>query len=47
MQKVWIEILNPTESDKGEYTLEMFDGKETHKRFFELSTEGKKKRSSG
>ncbi|XP_015230877.1 PREDICTED: myomesin-3-like [Cyprinodon variegatus] len=39
MQKVWIEILNPTESDKGEYTLEMFDGKETHKRFFELSTE--------
>uniref|UniRef100_A0A3B3XT03 Myomesin 3 n=1 Tax=Poecilia mexicana TaxID=48701 RepID=A0A3B3XT03_9TELE len=39
MQKVWIEILNPTENDKGEYILEMFDGKETHKRLYELSTE--------
>uniref|UniRef100_A0A3Q1GUW9 Myomesin 3 n=1 Tax=Acanthochromis polyacanthus TaxID=80966 RepID=A0A3Q1GUW9_9TELE len=37
MQDVWIEILNPTESDKGKYTLEMFDGKETHKRFLDLS----------
>ncbi|XP_005736130.1 myomesin-3 [Pundamilia nyererei] len=37
MQKVWIEIFNPTESDKGKYTLEMFDGKETHKRFLDLS----------
>ncbi|KAM9310400.1 myomesin-3 [Pholidichthys leucotaenia] len=39
MQKVWIEILNPTESDKGKYTLEMFDGRETHKRFLDLSGE--------
>ncbi|KAK3515070.1 hypothetical protein QTP70_006035 [Hemibagrus guttatus] len=37
MQKVWIEILNPTENDKGKYTLEMFDGQETHKRFLDLS----------
>lgn len=37
MQKVWIEISNPTENDKGKYTLEMFDGKETHKRFLDLS----------
>uniref|UniRef100_A0A3Q4GV39 Myomesin 3 n=1 Tax=Neolamprologus brichardi TaxID=32507 RepID=A0A3Q4GV39_NEOBR len=37
MQKVWIEIFNPTENDKGKYTLEMFDGKETHKRFLDLS----------
>ncbi|KAI3361242.1 hypothetical protein L3Q82_013438, partial [Scortum barcoo] len=37
MQKVWIEILNPTENDKGKYTLEMFDGKETHKRQLDLS----------
>ncbi|MBN3297714.1 MYOM3 protein, partial [Amia calva] len=36
-QKVWIEILNPTESDKGKYTLEMFDGRETHKRTLDLS----------
>ncbi|KAM7421303.1 hypothetical protein PAMA_015448 [Pampus argenteus] len=37
MQKVWIEIFNPTENDKGKYTLEMFDGKETHKRTLDLS----------
>ncbi|CAG6014633.1 unnamed protein product [Menidia menidia] len=39
IQRVWIEIFNPTENDKGKYTLEMFDGKETHKRFLELSQE--------
>ncbi|XP_070691358.1 myomesin-3 [Pempheris klunzingeri] len=37
MQMVWIEICNPTENDKGKYTLEMFDGKETYKRYFDLS----------
>ncbi|KAM8735526.1 myomesin-3 [Acanthopagrus schlegelii] len=37
MQKVWIEICNPTENDKGKYTLEMFDGNETHKRYLDLS----------
>ncbi|KAL7394101.1 hypothetical protein ABVT39_020649 [Epinephelus coioides] len=36
-QEVWIIISNPTENDKGKYTLEMFDGKETHKRFLDLS----------
>ncbi|XP_037641548.1 myomesin-3 [Sebastes umbrosus] len=37
MQQVWIDICNPTENDKGKYTLEMFDGKETHKRYLDLS----------
>ncbi|XP_061573268.1 myomesin-3 isoform X2 [Cololabis saira] len=37
LQAVWIEILNPTENDKGKYFLEMFDGQETHKRFLDLS----------
>nr|XP_020445778.1 myomesin-3-like [Monopterus albus] len=37
MQRVWIEIFNPTENDKGKYTLEMYDGKETHKRYLDLS----------
>ncbi|KAG7216849.1 hypothetical protein INR49_001503 [Caranx melampygus] len=37
MQKVWIEIFNPTENDRGKYTLEMFDGKETHKRYLDFS----------
>ncbi|XP_076016919.1 myomesin-3 [Genypterus blacodes] len=40
MQRVWAEILNPTDSDKGKYTLEMFDGKETHKRYLDLSGQG-------
>ncbi|KAM6910751.1 myomesin-3 [Xenentodon cancila] len=37
MQAVWIEILNPTGDDQGKYILEMFDGKETHKRLLDLS----------
>ncbi|KAJ8373437.1 hypothetical protein SKAU_G00040170 [Synaphobranchus kaupii] len=37
MQKVWVEILGPTDNDKGKYTLEMFDGQETHKRTMDLS----------
>uniref|UniRef100_A0A3Q1HUN7 Myomesin 3 n=1 Tax=Anabas testudineus TaxID=64144 RepID=A0A3Q1HUN7_ANATE len=37
MQKVWIEIFNPTENDKGKYMLEMFEGTETHKRCLDLS----------
>lgn len=40
MQKLWIEIFNPTENDKGKYTLEMFDGQETHKRSLDLSGQG-------
>ncbi len=40
MQKVWIEIFSPTENDKGKYTLEMFDGQETHKRSLDLSGQG-------
>ncbi|KAM6994920.1 myomesin-3 isoform 1-T1 [Tautogolabrus adspersus] len=39
MDKVWIEICNPTENDKGKYTLEMFDGEETHKRYLDLSAQ--------
>lgn len=40
MQKVWIEIFSPTENDKGKYTLEMFDGQETHSRSLDLSGQG-------
>ncbi|XP_029958269.1 myomesin-3 isoform X1 [Salarias fasciatus] len=36
-QQVWIDISDPTENDKGKYTLEMFDGGEKHKRFLDLS----------
>uniref|UniRef100_A0A4W3J4X9 M-protein, striated muscle-like n=1 Tax=Callorhinchus milii TaxID=7868 RepID=A0A4W3J4X9_CALMI len=38
---VWVQILNPIESDRGKYTLEMFDGKQTHKRTLNLSEKGR------
>nr|XP_023668868.1 myomesin-3 [Paramormyrops kingsleyae] len=37
MRKLWVEILGPTESDKGKYSLQMFDGAETHTRTLDLS----------
>ncbi|XP_072356603.1 myomesin-3-like [Scyliorhinus torazame] len=36
-QQVWLQISNPTEADKGKYTLEMFDGRQTHKRALALT----------
>ncbi|OCT56428.1 myomesin-3 [Xenopus laevis] len=35
--QVWLHIASPTESDKGQYTLELFDGKDIHKRTLDLS----------
>ncbi|XP_078537379.1 myomesin-3 [Lissotriton helveticus] len=37
MNQVWMLILNPTDADKGKYTLEIFDGKDIHKRTLDLS----------
>nr|XP_061814698.1 myomesin-3-like [Nerophis lumbriciformis] len=37
MQTVWMDIFNPTENDKGKYSLDMFDGQETHTRHLDLS----------
>ncbi|XP_063055289.1 myomesin-3 [Engraulis encrasicolus] len=37
MLKLWIEIKNPTEADKGKYTLEMHDGIDKHTRQMDLS----------
>ncbi|KAM5180688.1 myomesin-3 [Mantella aurantiaca] len=37
MEQVWLHITNPTESDRGLYTLDLFDGKDIHKRTFDLS----------
>ncbi|GCC34673.1 myomesin-3 isoform X1 [Chiloscyllium punctatum] len=36
-EHIWLQIFNPTEADKGKYTLDLFDGKETHKRILNLS----------
>ncbi|XP_074832537.1 myomesin-3 isoform X2 [Carettochelys insculpta] len=37
MDQIWLHILNPTDSDKGKYTLEIYDGKESHKLSTDLS----------
>ncbi|XP_010223082.1 PREDICTED: myomesin-3 [Tinamus guttatus] len=35
--QIWLHILNPTEADKGKYTLELFDGKDSRKLTTDLS----------
>ncbi|KAJ7400056.1 hypothetical protein BTVI_108717 [Pitangus sulphuratus] len=37
MNRIWLHILNPTEADKGKYTLELFDGNSSHKLSTDLS----------
>ncbi|XP_053310773.1 myomesin-3 [Spea bombifrons] len=37
MNQVWLHIINPTDADKGLYVLELFDGKDIHKRTLDLS----------
>uniref|UniRef100_A0A8C0GBV8 Myomesin 3 n=1 Tax=Chelonoidis abingdonii TaxID=106734 RepID=A0A8C0GBV8_CHEAB len=40
MDQIWLHILNPTDSDKGKYTLEIFDGKDSHRLSTDLSGKG-------
>ncbi|XP_048183337.1 myomesin-3 [Corvus hawaiiensis] len=37
MNQIWLHILDPTEADKGKYTLELFDGNSSHKLSTDLS----------
>ncbi|XP_014804109.1 PREDICTED: myomesin-3 [Calidris pugnax] len=37
MNQIWLHILNPTDTDKGKYTLELFDGNKSHKLSTDLS----------
>uniref|UniRef100_A0A8D0C4R5 Myomesin 3 n=1 Tax=Salvator merianae TaxID=96440 RepID=A0A8D0C4R5_SALMN len=37
LDQIWLHILDPKESDKGKYTLELFDGKEARKLSIDLS----------
>uniref|UniRef100_A0A8C5S4P2 Myomesin 3 n=1 Tax=Laticauda laticaudata TaxID=8630 RepID=A0A8C5S4P2_LATLA len=41
MDQIWLQILDPKESDRGKYTLELTDGKEMHKLTTDLSGKGK------
>lgn len=38
--QLWLKINEPTEKDKGKYTMDIFDGKDSVKRIFELSGKG-------
>uniref|UniRef100_A0A8C6UGI2 Myomesin 1a (skelemin) n=1 Tax=Neogobius melanostomus TaxID=47308 RepID=A0A8C6UGI2_9GOBI len=40
-EQLWLQINEPTEKDKGKYTMDIFDGKDGVKRVFELSGKGR------
>uniref|UniRef100_A0A670INN7 Myomesin 3 n=1 Tax=Podarcis muralis TaxID=64176 RepID=A0A670INN7_PODMU len=46
MEQVWLHILDPKESDKGKYTLELFDGEKSRKLSTDLSGKGKQQSNS-
>lgn len=37
----WMQICEPTDKEKGHYTIEINDGKTSHTRTFDLSGQGK------
>ena len=39
-EQLWLKINEPTEKDKGKYTIDIFDGKDGLKRVFDLSGQG-------
>lgn len=39
-EQLWLKINEPTEKDKGKYTMDIFDGKESVKRVLELTGKG-------
>lgn len=42
-EQLWLKINEPTEKDKGKYTMDIFDGKDGVKRVLDLSGKGKRK----
>ncbi|NXY09944.1 MYOM3 protein, partial [Pteruthius melanotis] len=40
MNEIWLHILEPTEADKGKYSLELFDGNSSHRLSADLSGQG-------
>ncbi|NWW11442.1 MYOM3 protein, partial [Oreocharis arfaki] len=47
MNQIWLHILDPTEADKGKYTLELFNGNSSHKLSADLSGQGELKKLKG
>lgn len=40
-EMAWMQICEPTDKEKGHYTIEIHDGKKSHSRTFDLSGQGK------
>ncbi|NXF12000.1 MYOM3 protein, partial [Smithornis capensis] len=47
MNRIWLHILNPTDADKGKYTLELFDGNSSHRLSTDLSGQGELRKLKG
>uniref|UniRef100_A0A8C5T706 Myomesin 3 n=1 Tax=Malurus cyaneus samueli TaxID=2593467 RepID=A0A8C5T706_9PASS len=47
INQIWLHILDPTEADKGKYTLELFDGNSSHKLSTDLSGRGELNQGMG
>lgn len=45
-EQLWLKINEPTEKDKGKYTMDIFDGKDGVKRVFDLTGKGEWKLES-
>lgn len=39
-EQLWLQINEPTEKDKGKFTIDIFDGKDGIRRVFDLSGQG-------
>lgn len=46
-EQLWLQINEPTEKDKGKYTLDLFDGQDGVKRVFDLSGQGERSQTYG
>lgn len=44
-ERLWLQINEPTEKDKGKYTIDLFDGKDGIRRVFDLSGQGEQSQS--
>ncbi|KAK0142941.1 Myomesin-3 [Merluccius polli] len=47
MDTVWVDVSNPADTDRGNYTLELFDGQDTHTRHLDLSGQERAKVTKG
>ncbi|NWR48689.1 MYOM3 protein, partial [Regulus satrapa] len=47
INRIWLHILEPTEADRGRYSLELFDGNSSHKLYTDLAGQGEPPNPAG